>query len=267
MNASTDYPVRFFLGWLGLFLVGLIGLSTPLQAQRRYFEQQILNEADMFLLTGTYSLVNPSGDYADRFGSGYQFGIQTEYMFWPGNWILGGDFQLGFGGDVKENVLEFLQDKNGDIVGRDLALSQAFLQQRMLSGGVYVGKLIPVIKSNKRSGIRITGGIGWMRHRIRVNDEQGALPQIEDGYGKGYDRLTSGIYFSEFIGYQHISLNRRILLYGGFDFVQGMLRGRRDYDFQTMAPANTSRFDGTIGLRIGWSFALYAGTTERDIYY
>lgn len=226
-----------------------------------------MNEANMLLLTATYSGVQPLGDLANRFGSGFMFGGQVEGHIWPGNWILGVESQFGFAGKVKENVLEFIQDADGNTVGRDLALSQAFLQQRLLGISIYGGKLFPVNANNKRSGIRCTVGAGYVWHWIKINDEMRSLPQIEGDYLDGYDRLTAGLITTQFIGYQHISLNRRIILFGGLDLMEGFTRSQRDYDFQNMSGDTSARFDMTIGIRIGWSISLYAGTQARDIYY
>ncbi len=226
-----------------------------------------MNEASMLLLTATYSGVQPVGQFSERFGPGFMFGGQLEGHLWPGNWILGVESQFGFAGKVKENVLAFLQDQDGNMVGRDLALSQAFLQQRFISASIYGGKLFPVIASNRRSGIRLTVGAGYGWHWIKINDEMRSLPQIEGEYVKGYDRLTAGPVTTQFIGYQHISLSRRVVLFAGFDLIQGYTKSRRDYDFQNMSGDKTSRFDMTVGFRVGWSVSLYSGTQSRDIYY
>ena len=228
---------------------------------------QVLNEADLLLLTATYSGIIPGGDLTRRFGPGFSLGAQVEGHLWPGNWIVGGEFQTAFGAKVKEDVLAFLKDGNGQIVGRDLQLSQAFLQQRQLLATGYVGKLIPVSKGNKKSGVRITVGGGYTWHWIKVNDEMASLPQVEGEYGKGYDRLTTGPVTTQFVGYQHISLNRRIIFLVGAELGQGFTRSRRDYDYQTMRSDGASRLDLTWGLRLGWSICLFSGSQTRDIYY
>lgn len=248
-----------------LFLTGACMLcASPARAQHA---GQVLNEADLLLLTATYSTVLPSGYLAKRFGPGFTLGAQVEGHLWPGNWIIGGDFQTGFGAKVKEDVLAFLKDGSGQIIGRDLQLSQAFLQQRQLLASGYVGKLIPLFKSNRRSGIRLTLGGGYTWHWIKVNDEMASLPQVEGDYASGYDRLTSGPLLTQGIGFQHISLNRRIIFFAGADVSQGFTRSRRDYDYQTMQKDVTERLDLTWGLRIGWSICLFSGGQTRDIYY
>lgn len=246
-----------------LVLLLLSGGAQPLIAQRN----PVLNEVHMVVLTATYGVHLPGGQLADRFGNGFVFGGQTEWMTWPGNWIVGLDTRFGFAGEVKENVLAFLQDADGTTVGRDVSLSQAFLQQRMLLASAYVGKLIPVVAANKRSGIRLTLGGGYLRHWIKVNDEMRSLPQIEGPYGAGYDRLTVGPALTQFLGYQHISLSRRLNVLFGVDAMQGFTRSHRDYDYQNMSGDLSARLDWSFGVRAGLSVNLYSGSQQGDIYY
>ena len=221
----------------------------------------------MLFLSANYGLMAPGGDLADRFGPGFVAGGQVEWMTWPGNWILALDGQFGFGGEVKEDVLAFLKDEDGFIVGRDLAISQVFLQQRFFTAGALFGKLIPLNPNNRRSGIRTTLGLHWTQHWIRVNDELNSLPQIEDDYGYGYDRRVSGFRVTESIGYQHNSLNRRVNLYGVFEFGQGFTQSIRTIDYSTLERDDRRRVDLTFVLRVGWCIPLYTSAEAGEIYY
>lgn len=250
-----------------LLLLVLIGLAGNARAQVRAYTEKTFNEMPMLTLNANYGGQVPVGLLADRFGPGFTAGAQVEYLFWPGNWILGVDGQFGFAGKVREDVLDFLRDDDGNIIGRDLAISQAFLQQRIVSGRLTFGKLIPFSESNRRSGIRLCLGAGYQFHWIRVNDELNSLSQIEGDYGAGYDRLTGGWLVSEFIGYQHISLNRRINFYLGVDLSQAFGRSLRTYDFATMRTDDLSRVDQLVAFRAGWCIPLWTGLGTEDIYY
>ncbi len=250
-----------------LVIFTLMVAAKPAQGQGRYLERQALNEAPMLFLNANYSVMTPYGVLAERFGTGFSAGGQVEIMTWPGNWIFGIDGQFGFAGKVKENVIDFLQDEDENIVGRDLSISQAFLQQRLVSGKVVVGKLIPLVKANRRSGLRLALGGGYQFHWIKINDELKSLAQIEGEYKKGYDRLTGGVLLSEFVGYQLVSLNRRLNFYAGIDFGQAFGSSLRTYDYATMQSDNRSRVDFTVTYRIGWCIPLWTGTSSTDIYY
>lgn len=260
-------PMRLTFQIPVVLIISMVVSFVSAMGQGRFLEKQALNEAPMLFLNANYAIMTPMGDLSDRFGTGFSAGGQVEIMTWPGNWIFGIDGQFGFAGKVKENVLDFLQDEDENIVGRDVAISQAFLQQRLVSGKLVVGKLIPLIRANKRSGLRLTLGGGYQFHWIKVNDELKSLAQIEGEYGKGYDRLTGGILLSEFIGYQHVSLNRRLNFYAGVDFGQAFGSSLRSYDYATMQTDDRSRVDLTLTFRLGWCIPLWTGTGSTDIYY
>lgn len=226
-----------------------------------------MNEVNTLSFSASFAYVFPVGTLSDRFGSGYQVAGLVEWMNWPGNWIMGLEGRYGYGADVRENVLAFLQDQDGTIVGRDLSLSNVFLSARLMTIGLYGGKLHRLSNENARSGIRWTIGLAHLRHWIKVNDEMRSLPQIEGDYGKGYDRLTAGYALTQFIGYQHVSLDRRLNIMVGFDLMEGLTRSQRDYDFQLQKGDKSTRMDMTIGFKAGIAVGLYSGYQAGDIYY
>lgn len=258
---------RTGLLFMGLSMLLLVSFWQRGEAQRWVPEPQVENEVDIVTMAGSFSYVSPLGIYSERFGPGGVFNFQVEYMRWPDNWIIGLEGQYGFGGRVKENVLAFLQDRDGFIVGRDLQLAHVVQQQRMMGICLYMGRLFPLSEKNQRSGVRFTVGAGYLQHWIKVMDELRVLSQIEGRYRYGYDRMTSGLQLNQFLGYQYISLNRLINVHIGVESMQGFTRSRRAYDFQTMRTDDRRRFDGTIGLRAGIAITLFTGTPARDIFY
>lgn len=226
-----------------------------------------INEVNTLSFSASFAYAFPVGRLSDRFGSGYQVAGLVEWMTWPGNWVVGLEGRYGYGADVRENVLGFLQDRDGEIVGRDLSLSNVFLSARLMTIGLYGGKLHSLNKENARSGIRWTIGLAHLRHWIKVNDEMRSLPQIEGEYAKGYDRLTAGYALTQFIGFQHVSLDRRLNIIVGFDLMEGLTRSQRDYDYQLQMGDKSTRIDMTIGFRAGIAVGLYSGYQAGDIYY
>ncbi|MBK7345176.1 MAG: hypothetical protein IPJ06_20010 [Saprospiraceae bacterium] len=86
-------------------------------------------------------------------------------------------------------------------------------------------------------------------------------------YGKGYDRLTGGFLVSEFIGYQHVSLNRRLNFYAGSTLGR---RSDRACDPMIIPPCRQTNVPGediTTTFRLGWCIPLWTGTGTTDIYY
>ena len=43
-------------------------------------------------------------------------------------------------------------------------------------------------------------GGGFMQDKISINDVNGNIPQLDGAYAKGYDRLTNGVFATQFMG-------------------------------------------------------------------
>ena len=107
-------------------------------------------------------------------------------------------------------------------------------------------------------------------HKIRIENEQNAIPQLQPEYLKYYDRFTLGGSVKEYVGYHHMS-NNNVNFSVGLECIQGFTRGMRDYQIDLMGPYHDQRIDIYIGLRAGWIFpvfrkALTSITTTNDSY-
>ncbi|MFK7950451.1 MAG: hypothetical protein AB8G11_22880 [Saprospiraceae bacterium] len=205
----------------------------------------------------------PTGILAERFGAGFSIGFSPVYMS-SSQWLFGLDAKILFGGPVKEDVLANLRTSTGEIIGQDKSFGIVSLNQRGYFIGGTIGKIIP-LKEDKRSGIRVTGSVGILRHKVRI-DDAGNLPQLANNYRVGYDRLTYGLGFTEFIGYQYLSRNRLINFYVGAEFTQGFTRNRRTINYDTGLAETDPRFDNLIGLKAGWILPLY-DTKSTEVFY
>ena len=218
-----------------------------------------------WLFSINYAVQFPGGDMAQRFGTNTNIGITTEYMTKKNSWILGFEGNYIFGSTVKENVLSNLLHNN-IIYGSDKAVASIGLKERGYYAGLFAGKLFSFSK-NQRSGLRVTLGSGLLQHKIRIQDNNETVPQITGEYQKGYDRLTNGLAFNQFIGYQLISNNRRINFYIGAEFMQGFTQSRRDFDFDKMSADTEKRTDLLFGIRAGWTLPLYFNVNPDTIWY
>jgi len=213
-----------------------------------------------------YGLEFPFADLSDRFGKNLKFTLGAERIT-SSNWIYGLEFSYMFGDTVKEDVLSNLRLDNGNILGADNAYAEVFTRQRGLFIGANIGKLIP-LKENSRSGLRVTGAAGILLHYVRIQDEVRSLPQIEGDYLKGYDRLTRGFALREFIGYQHVSANKRVNFYIGLEFTQGFTSSVRSVDFDTGLPSSQERrFDGLVGLKAAWILPFHDDYDAEEVFY
>lgn len=208
----------------------------------------------------------PLGDLADRFDDNLKFTVGLERIT-ASDWIYGVEFAFMFGDTVKEDVLAPLRLSNNEVLGADNAYADVFMRERGMFLGANFGKLIRLGR-NSRSGIRITGAAGLLAHYIRIADEASSTPQIEGAYLKGYDRLTRGLAFREFVGYQHISQDKRVNFYIGLEFTQGFTRHVRAFDFDTGLPSDQSgRFDGLISLKAAWILPFYDDYQDSQVFY
>jgi hypothetical protein len=160
-----------------------------------------------------------------------------------------------------------LKDENGFIIGINGDYAQVKLRQRGFLVGAFISNIIPIGSVNERSGLRVDLGVNLMQHWIRLQDDYNTVAQFNDPYKKGYDRLTNGFALSEFIGYQYLSKNRRINLYGGLEFVQAWTKSRREYDFATQSQMLESRLDLLNGFKLGLILPIYIESQPDEIFY
>jgi len=236
---------------------------TSLDAQS--FERRG-NEPGVLLATIYYGAFTPGGDLADRFGNSFDLGVSSEYITAKTNFIFGGGGSIIFGTDVKEDVLANFRNSDGNIL-TDAGIADVVLRERGFQGRVYGGKLFGINPNNKRSGIRALIGVGFLAHKIRIQDNSSNAPQVAGDYRRGLDRLSNGLSIHQYIGYQVLSKNRLVNFHVGFEFTQAFTKNRRTLDWDTMTRNESSRTDFLSGFSFGWSLPFYIGEDQDAIYY
>ncbi|TXB66543.1 hypothetical protein [Phaeodactylibacter luteus] len=228
-----------------------------------------INRGNGVLYHISYGGHSPGGDLGRRFGNHFSVGTGLEWITDRGNWLLGAEMNYFFGNQVAENPLSALITDQGFIIGNDRTFADIQLRMRGFYAGAHVGKLIPLGPRNPRSGLRVTVSAGLLQHKIRIQDDPlRFVPQLDDEYKKGYDRLTNGLAFTEFVGYQILSTNKRINFFAGLELTQGFTMSRRSFDFDTRTQDTASRLDFNVGLRVGWVLPFYVGErASEEIYY
>jgi len=215
----------------------------------------------------SFSFQNPGGDMADRYGWNNSTGLGLDYLT-SENWIFGGQVDYLFGTKVKEDVLASLRNTNGDLIGNNRSVANIRLTQRGWNANFLFGKLIPFRKDKRLFGIRATAGIGILQHKVRIQQDPASLvPQTTGDYRTGYDRMSNGLAFTEFIGIQKISRNRTINFILGVELVQGFTQNRREWDFDKMAKDENKYFDFLLGGKFAWTIPFEIGAKGEDIFY
>jgi hypothetical protein len=109
-------------------------------------------------------------------------------------------------------------------------------------------------------------GIGMMQHLIKIEVDEALAPQLNSSYKKGYDRLSNGVLISQFIGYQFMGTHRKLNFYAGFEFNEGFLKGRRQWNYALNSADDATRTDVLIGLKACWMLPIYKQVTEKYYY-
>lgn len=219
------------------------------------------------LVNLSYSFQNPGGDLANRYGWNSAAGLGLDYLS-AKNWIIGGHVDYLFGTRVKEDVLANLRNVNGDLIGNNRGIAALRLTQRGWNANFLFGKLIPFRKEKRLFGIRATAGVGILQHKIRIQQDPSSLvPQTTGDYRTGYDRLSNGLAFTEFIGIQKISTNRTINFTLGVELVQGFTKNRREWDFDKMTKDENNYIDFLLGGKFTWTIPFEIGAKGEDIFY
>jgi hypothetical protein len=227
-----------------------------------------LNKGNAFVFQIAYGFQWPAADLADRYGVNNRVGLGTEFITEKSNLIFGFESTYLFGNQVKTDVLANLRTAEGFLIGNDRAIADILLKQRGFYFGTMAGKLFPLSLKEPRSGLRITFGAGLLQHKIRIQDDpQRLVASLTDEYKKGYDRLSNGLAFKTFIGYQMLSKDRLINFYAGIDACLGFTQNRRSLNFDTQMQDLNLYQDLLLGLRVGWMLPIYTGKAAREIFY
>lgn len=245
---------------ISLFL--LFGIGINVKGQKSISDSTINVSHIDFM----YSLQIPSGDLANRFG--FFHGIGTGYFFkGKNNFEFGGDATFLFGNQIRERtIIDNLLTQSSNVLDADGRAANLLVSMRGWQFRGNFGKVISFNKPNLNSGVLIRFGIGFMQHKIRVEDRQVNTPQLAWPYQKGYDRLTNGLMLSQFLGYQIYSNTKLLNFYAGFEFNEAFTKNRRPYNFSEKRQDTDSRIDGSVAFKFGWMIPIYK-RAPKDFYF
>lgn len=206
------------------------------------------------------------GDMVNRYGYFNLVGFSSGYKFRNNLFVLG-DANFMFGSRVKiPALLDGLKDSFGNITDVNGDPATVSILARGIALNAQIGKIIPCNKKNKNSGIMVHLGTGYLNHRIRIETQTQVVPLIELDYKKGYDRLTTGISTTQFLGYSYLPKNGFYNFYGGIYAIEGFTKNRRTifFDEPSVPVSTNTRLDIIVGFKIGWYIPFY--TTQKDYY-
>lgn len=215
----------------------------------------------------SYSYQFPGGDVAKRYGHNSTIGGGLKYKNMK-NIIFSLDVNFIFGNDIKnaDSILWMVETENGYVIDGNGTFALYALYERGYNINFSVGKIFPILNPNPNSGLMVNAGVGYMLHRMKIDNQHRTAPQISGDYAKGYDMLTGGISLNQFIGWYFMSNSRLLNFYGGFEFHEAFTKSLRDWDFHNMGKDNNNNFDFFFGIKIGWMLPIYDRAPDKFYY-
>ncbi len=221
----------------------------------------------LFAVHASYAQQLPGGDLAERFGTNSNIGLGT-FRKTKSNFLLGVEGSFIFGKKTKEpGILRNVINSQGQVVDVEGKQADVFLYERGWTAFAYVGKTFQLGKPNPNSGVVIKLGGGYMRHKVRIQSQKNVVPQLEDEYLHGYDRLAAGPAAIGYVGYQYFGNKGRINFNIGLEFMAGFTQALRAYNFDTEQFNRPNRVDLLSGIRAGWSLPIYRKVDTGFHYY
>lgn len=245
-----------------------IGIICLVFTSKQLNAQASIKDSSIFIteVKISYAFQVPFAEMSDRFGVNSNLGFHLNFKT-KKNWLFGLEGGFIFGNQINDpSVLSTLRNSDGEIIDQNGEYAKVLIYERGFTTTLVGGYLIPKLGPNPNSGILLKFGVGFMQHKIKIEAERNPVPQLTGDYLKGYDRLTSGITFQQFIGYQYLSNKRLINFFVGIEFFEGILTNRRSFNYDLMIREETKRFDILGGIRAGWILPIYV-RPPRDVYY
>ncbi len=208
----------------------------------------------------------PAADMAKRFGTDGRVGAAVIYKT-KSNWMFGAKFDYIFGNKIKEDsFLSNIKNKYGEFYTQSGANVTIPCYERGYMIGLQAGKIWNISKSSKDNGILFTTSVGFMQHKIFINNADQSVTALKGAYVKGYDRLTNGLFVEESIEYSYIAKSGLLNFHIGPDVLFGFTKDRRDYLFDVMRSDNKQRLDVLFGIRAGWYLCIFKRKSEEMVF-
>ena len=240
-------------------------------------KQKVDSSGLILFLTPNFTYHFSGADLRKEFGNNLSIGTDI-CLKTKSNWSIDLGFKYYFNGRVQNAVIDstfqYVTAKMSD--GSNLFISQSGkastgieVDFRGISFHLQGGKVFPVSKKFRNSGIWLKLGMGVMQHYLYIKnpEDEDFVPALKPDYRKGYDRLTLGFSLNQFIGYIHLTKKNLLCFYGGVEFSEIFAKRQREYDFNLMRKDDTKLFESLIGLKIGWIIPLYKHNPYAEFEY
>jgi len=215
----------------------------------------------------SYGYQFPQKDLKNRFYNNSTVGLNF-YRKTKKNFVFGVDWYFIFAQKVKEqDMFSSVLNSDGFFIDENGQNASVRLYQRGHCFNAKIGKIFPIGRPNKNSGLLFLLNGGWLQHKIKIEDLGNLTPALNKEYKKGYDRLAGGLNVGFFAGYIFMSDNRYFNFFGGVEGYYANTKSLRSWDFQKMKYDDSKRKDVLLGLKVGIILPLYKRATNAYYIY
>ncbi len=201
-----------------------------------------------------YAYEIPGADLSKRFGNNHKIGASFSVKT-AQNWLFELDGGYFWGQNLKQeafSIFDGIKTSEGTVTSRFGTPGAILLNERGFTFFLKFGKIFPILQANDNSGPFVTLGLGFLQHKIRIDNDGNDTPQISGDYKKGYDHLTNGFALNQFVGYRFYADNKMLNFYIGVEFTEGFTQNRRGYNYNTMSFDNKKRLDILTSFKFGF---------------
>ncbi len=202
----------------------------------------------------------PSGDLSKRFGNNMSVGTAAVYKL-INNFLIALDANYIFGKNVKEDVLTQLKTETSEqqsfVIDNEGLPADLRVSERGWNLTLNFGRIFYIDGINKNRGIHYQLGLGYFQHKIKLYDAQRKVAAVKGNWVKGYDRLSIGPAFYQYLGYTYLSSNRYVNFTLGIEMYYAITKNVRYYDYATAKVDDKIRHDFLFGFKFGWILPVY----------
>ena len=220
-----------------------------------------------FLVGLNYAQGFPAGDLDKRYGGHLLVGTSVEWVHPSMRWVFGAEGDYLFGNRVKEDVVSEMRTTGGKLIGSDFFLTHINLKMRGFQIYGTAGYQQFLGGKGHQHYLLMKGGLGWLQHFYRIQDDNRSLSQFTEEFKKGYDRLTAGPSATVGAYYRFFHRNGKVNAQIGGQLYYGSTKSLRSYQYDLGEISKSRRTDINFGLRVGWLFAIYGKGKADEIYY
>ena len=253
-NNSLKKTLRYSV----LFIL-LTAFYTNSFGQKNFKE----NSEKVFAFGASYGFYIPGGDLADRYGANSMLAFSPVFKT-AKNLTFGLQGNFIFGRQIREEgILGEIRSEKGEIFDEQGQIAEILLFERGFVINATVGKIFSLKSFNPNTGIWIQAGVGFMQHKLRVEHQNNRIPQLENDYKKGYDRLTNGLSLYQSVGFFNLSNSKTTNFSIAFEAMEGFTQSRRDFNFDYGFKDTRKRVDILLGLKVTWLIPVYTRYADK----